>query len=104
MSLRVLACINKCSEIVRLDENLDCGGVDYDDRRKESNLDKLYTTIMDNCHAYSNMEKALDLVGVPLTTELVVEVLHRLHRLILLPLMPSVKQGWSLKQLNFLSS
>ena len=79
MSLRVLACINKCSEIVRLDENLDCGGVDYDDKRKESNLDKLYTTIMDNCHAYSNMEKALDLVGVPLTTELVVEVLHRLH-------------------------
>ena len=25
------------------------------------------------------MGKALDLVGVPLTTELVVEVLHRLH-------------------------
>ena len=62
-----------------MNENLDSGGVDYDDKFKESNLDKLYKTIMDNCHAYSNMEKALDLVGVPLTTELVIEVFHRLH-------------------------
>ncbi|KAF3438368.1 hypothetical protein FNV43_RR21130 [Rhamnella rubrinervis] len=68
-----------CSEIIRLDENSDCGGVDFDDKCKESDLDKLYKTIMDNSHPYSNMEKALDHVGVPLTTKLVVEVLHRLH-------------------------
>lgn len=68
-----------CSEVVRLDENSDLAGTNSEHKHKESDLDKLYKTVVDNSHAFSNMEKALDNVGVPLTTELVVEVLHRLH-------------------------
>lgn len=68
------------SGIVGLDENSDGGiGIDFENNCKESELDMMYKTIMDNSHAYSNMEKALDQVGVSLTTELVVEVLHRLR-------------------------
>ncbi|PON79580.1 Pentatricopeptide repeat [Trema orientale] len=69
-----------CSEIVRLDESFDCVETDFVEvNGEEINAEKLYNTIMDNSHAYSNMEEALDHVGVGLTTDLVAEILRRLR-------------------------
>lgn len=47
--------------------------------RKDSDADKLSKAIMDNAHAYSKLEKALNHVGVPLTNDVVGDVLHRLR-------------------------
>ncbi|PIA65216.1 hypothetical protein AQUCO_00100593v1 [Aquilegia coerulea] len=42
-------------------------------------LDKVYKTIMENCNPEQCLEGALDSIGAKLTTELVNEVLRRLH-------------------------
>ncbi|KAF4385777.1 hypothetical protein F8388_010333 [Cannabis sativa] len=68
-----------CSEVVRLDESFISDHTDLDVNGEESNVEKLYRTIMDNSYAYSNMEEALDHVGVGLSTELVAEILQRLR-------------------------
>jgi hypothetical protein len=54
-------------------------GVEKNDKRLESDADKLYNAVIDNSNPYHNMGKVLEQVGVELTTELVVEVLHRLR-------------------------
>lgn len=45
----------------------------------ESNADKLHKAIVDNSYAHNDMENALDLVGVHLSTDLVADILHRLR-------------------------
>ncbi|GMH03917.1 hypothetical protein Nepgr_005756 [Nepenthes gracilis] len=68
------------SEIGSLDEVVDSG---RNDVRKElilCDVDRIYKTIMDNVGgAQQNMEGALDLLAVPLTTDLVVQMLQRLR-------------------------
>jgi pentatricopeptide repeat protein len=70
-----------CSEIVPLCPTVDISvkDVEKEDKRLESDVDKLHNAVIDNSNPYQNMEKALEQVGVELTTELVVEVLHRLR-------------------------
>jgi hypothetical protein len=70
-----------CSEIVPLCPAVDCSVKDVEKKYKrlESDADKLYNAVIDNSNPYDNMEKALEQVGLELTTELVVEVLHRLR-------------------------
>ncbi|VVA19596.1 PREDICTED: pentatricopeptide [Prunus dulcis] len=69
-----------CSEIVTVDQSFDCDGRSgIEDESLESDVDKFCEAIMDNSNAYCNMEKALDQVGLPLTTSLVVGVLQRLR-------------------------
>lgn len=41
--------------------------------------DELYRTVMENGACDKNMEKAVERAGIPLTTELVMEILHRLR-------------------------
>ncbi|KAE8125909.1 hypothetical protein FH972_020670 [Carpinus fangiana] len=69
-----------CSESVSLCPAVDCSVKDVEkkDKRLESDADKLYDAVIDNSNPYDNMEKALEQVGLELTTELVVEVLYRL--------------------------
>ncbi|XP_068305289.1 pentatricopeptide repeat-containing protein At1g73400, mitochondrial-like [Pyrus communis] len=55
--------------------SLDFDGVGDEGKLIENDVDKLYKAIMDNSHSYCDMEKALDHVGLPLTTPLVVRVL-----------------------------
>ncbi|KAI5445208.1 hypothetical protein KIW84_013455 [Lathyrus oleraceus] len=45
----------------------------------ESDIDKVHTTVMDNLIGFHNMEKALEKLGIPLSTPLVTGVLHRLR-------------------------
>ncbi|BFG33266.1 hypothetical protein CerSpe_195400 [Prunus speciosa] len=62
-----------CSEIVTVDQSFNCDGRSgIEDKSLESDVDKFCEAIMDNSNAYCNMEKALDHVGLPLTTPLVV--------------------------------
>jgi pentatricopeptide repeat protein len=70
-----------CSESVPLCPAVDCSVKDVEKKynRVESGADKLYNAVIDNSNPYDNMEKALEQVGLELTTELVVEVLHRLR-------------------------
>lgn len=70
-----------CSETAPLCPTVDCSvkDVEKEDKRLESDVDRLYNAVIDNSNPYQNMEKALDEVGVELTTELVVQVLHRLR-------------------------
>ncbi|KAF5734605.1 pentatricopeptide repeat-containing protein [Tripterygium wilfordii] len=70
-----------CSEAASLDQSVDCGNTCLNVRVKslDSHVSIVYATIMDNSHAYQNLEKSLDEIGVNLTTDLVVEVLRRLH-------------------------
>lgn len=59
---------------------LDCNvssDVRYWSSSSVSDVAKLYEAIIDNSNAYDNMEKALDSLGVPLTTDSVVGVLQR---------------------------
>lgn len=67
-----------CSEIVDPTLN-DCGVRDVEVLESDSDANKLFDTVIHNSNASQNMEKALDQVGVRLTTELVVEVLGRLR-------------------------
>ncbi|KAM0980251.1 hypothetical protein ACFX2J_015829 [Malus domestica] len=66
-----------CSEIVAVGQSLDFDGVGGEERLLGSDVDKFYEVIMDNSYSYCDMEKALDQVGLPLTTPLVVGVLDR---------------------------
>lgn len=71
-----------CSEVFPLGQSFDCSVRDAGEEDKEcleSEVDKLYNVVIDNSTAYQSMEKALDQVGVELTSELVVGVLHRLR-------------------------
>jgi pentatricopeptide repeat protein len=70
-----------CSESVPLCPAVDCSVKDVEKKynRVESGADKLYNAVIDNSNPYDNMEKALEQVSLELTTELVVEVLHRLR-------------------------
>lgn len=70
-----------CSEIVPLCPTVDISvkDVEKEDKRLESDVDKLHNAVIDNSDPYHNMERALEQVGVELTTESVVEVLHRLR-------------------------
>ncbi|KAJ4713626.1 Pentatricopeptide repeat-containing protein [Melia azedarach] len=67
-----------CSE---LDSGFDCRSRESAVRNRSlvSDVAKLYEAVMENSNAYNNMEKALDNLGVSLTTDSVVEVLQRLH-------------------------
>ncbi|GAV79691.1 PPR_1 domain-containing protein/PPR_2 domain-containing protein [Cephalotus follicularis] len=67
-----------CSQSVSLDRTCDCSQSNLDSYL-DSNVAKLYGTIVDNSNSHDNMEKALDQIGVRLTTDLVIEVLERLH-------------------------
>ncbi|KAF8403668.1 hypothetical protein HHK36_011772 [Tetracentron sinense] len=69
------------SETLSVDQTSDCGTTDVQDKGLicDSDSDKLYKIIMDNSSSDQSMEKALDQVGVRLTTELVDEVLQKLH-------------------------
>ena len=55
------------------------GGNDVEERVLVSDADKLYKAIDSNANPESDMEKSLDLAGVELTTDLVIEVLGRIH-------------------------
>lgn len=66
-----------CSETVTLDQSCDCGGSGIEGKALESDVDKFSEIIMDNSDPHCNMEKALDRVAIPFTTDLVVQVLHR---------------------------
>ena len=55
------------------------GGNDVEERVLVSDADKLYKAIANNANPESDMEKALDLVGVELTTDLVIEILGKIH-------------------------
>ncbi|KAL5568785.1 hypothetical protein UlMin_025360 [Ulmus minor] len=69
-----------CSDIVRLDENFDGFRTEFEVvQGKEDDVEKVYRTIMDNSHAYSNMGEALNSIDFGLTTELVAEILQRLR-------------------------
>ncbi|KAJ7975319.1 Pentatricopeptide repeat-containing protein [Quillaja saponaria] len=68
-----------CSETILMDQKSGFSRSDVEENRLESDFDKLYSTIMDNSNAYHNMEKALDQLGVQLSTDLVVDVLDRLR-------------------------
>lgn len=78
---------NYCSENVSMKQDFGCNVsddvVEINDVVKsngfESDVDKVYTTTMDNLLGFRNMEKALENLGVPLTTPLVTGVLHRLR-------------------------
>lgn len=45
----------------------------------ESDVDKVYNTIMDNLIGFNNLEEALGQLGIPLSTPLVIGVLHKLR-------------------------
>ncbi len=68
-----------CSEVAPLGPTFDCSMNDVGDKCLESDGDKLYNVVIEHSYAYHNMEGSLDQLGVKLTTELVVEVLHRLR-------------------------
>ncbi|KAK4589229.1 hypothetical protein RGQ29_020003 [Quercus rubra] len=69
-----------CSEIAPLGPTFDCTVKDVGDNKcLESDGDKLYNAVVEHSNAHHNMEKTLDQVGVKLTTDLVVQVLHRLR-------------------------
>jgi len=78
---------NYCSENVSMKQEFGCnvsddvveGNDDVKSNGFESDVDKVYTAIMDNLLGFRNMEKALENLGVPLTTPLVTGVLHRLR-------------------------
>lgn len=66
-----------CSETVIPDQSCDFGGNGIEGKALESDVDKFSEIIMDNSDPHCNMEKALDRVAIPFTTDLVVQVLHR---------------------------
>lgn len=80
-----VSCRHYCSEIVPMNNDFGCGmsgdvvvevkGLDSDD----VDVDKVYNTVMDNLLGFNNLEKALDQLGIPLSTPLVTGVLHRLR-------------------------
>ncbi|XP_054821372.1 pentatricopeptide repeat-containing protein At1g73400, mitochondrial-like [Prosopis cineraria] len=66
-----------CSEAIPTDRSLDSSNVE--DHRLESDIEKIYSTIMDKSIGHNNTEKALDRLGIPLSTPLVTGILKRLH-------------------------
>ncbi|KAK2664861.1 hypothetical protein Ddye_003435 [Dipteronia dyeriana] len=71
-----------CSQFESLDRNFDGRCKESDVRNKALVRDivaKLYEVIMNNYSAHDDMERALDGVGVELTTDSVLEILQRLH-------------------------
>ncbi|GKV05304.1 hypothetical protein SLEP1_g17334 [Rubroshorea leprosula] len=73
------AAVSFCSKTVSFDETSSLSSNDVRKKCLDSDVAKLYGTIIDNSSAHGNMEKALDRLGVKLTTPLVLEVLQRLH-------------------------
>lgn len=76
--------IGKCSFSSNIDSLLseECGvaaasGIEENNKAKDA--DVMYQAVIENSGADDDMEKALDHFGLRLTTDLVVEVLHRLH-------------------------
>ncbi|KAI4352049.1 hypothetical protein L6164_006335 [Bauhinia variegata] len=63
-----------CSETASFNQNYD-----VEDNRVESDVEKLYSTIMGRPIGHRGMEKALDQLGIPLSTPLVTGVLHSLR-------------------------
>ncbi|CAL5207340.1 unnamed protein product [Lathyrus oleraceus] len=76
-----------CSETVTMNQDSGCGVSDdvvevngvVESNGFESDIDKVHTTVMDNLIGFHNMEKALEKLGIPLSTPLVTGVLHRLR-------------------------
>lgn len=69
-----------CSEIVQPEDNSDgCASRAEDESVKGGVVDQLFNTVMDYSLPHYKMEKALDELGVQLTTPLVVEILDRLR-------------------------
>ncbi|KAJ0048200.1 hypothetical protein Pint_16789 [Pistacia integerrima] len=72
-----------CSQILpsSLGQTSDCECEESEVKNKGlvSDVSKLYEIIVENCNGYDKMEKALDSVGVELSTDSVVEVLQRFH-------------------------
>ncbi|KAK7364163.1 hypothetical protein VNO80_12608 [Phaseolus coccineus] len=75
------------SETVSMNQDLSCCESDVDKVYStmvegsglESHVDKVYNTIMDNLIGFNNLEEALGQLGIPLSTPLVIGVLHRLR-------------------------
>lgn len=60
----------------QLDCNVSCGVRNWSSS-SVSDVAKLYEAVIENLNAYDNMEKALDSLGIPLSTDTVVGVLQR---------------------------
>ncbi|KAG4388408.1 hypothetical protein AAZX31_09G152600 [Glycine max] len=69
-----------CSETVSMNKDLSCSesGV-VEGNGFESDVDKVYSIVMDNLAGFNNMENALGQLGIPLSTPLVTGGLHRLR-------------------------
>ncbi|KAL2334308.1 hypothetical protein Fmac_015521 [Flemingia macrophylla] len=69
-----------CKETVSMNQGHGCSesGV-VEGSRLESDVDKVYGTIMDNLNGFNNLDIALGQLGIPLSTPLVTGVLHRLR-------------------------
>jgi pentatricopeptide repeat protein len=76
-----------CSENVSINQDFGCNVSDdvvevnavVEGNGFESDIDKVHTTVMENLLGFHNMEKALENLGIPLSTPLVTGVLHRLR-------------------------
>ncbi|XP_004515244.1 pentatricopeptide repeat-containing protein At1g73400, mitochondrial [Cicer arietinum] len=93
-SFAALSVRHYCSETVSMNQDFGCGvsddvvegtnGFESDDvvagtNGFESDIDKVHYTIMDNLLGFNKMEKALENLGIPLSTPLVIGVLHKLR-------------------------
>ncbi|KAK7270680.1 hypothetical protein RJT34_26010 [Clitoria ternatea] len=78
-----VACMRHyCSETVSINQVFDCSsvsGVVDEVNGLESDVDKVYNTVMDNLVGFNSLEKALGELGIPLSTPLVKGVLYRLR-------------------------
>ncbi|MED6157530.1 hypothetical protein PIB30_023915 [Stylosanthes scabra] len=71
---------NYCSETAPLIQNSSFSVNDVEEvNGLESDVDRVYNSVMDNSLGFNNLENALDQLGVPLSTPLVTGVLHRLR-------------------------
>ncbi|XP_028805522.1 pentatricopeptide repeat-containing protein At1g73400, mitochondrial [Neltuma alba] len=68
-----------CSETVPVDQSFDSSASYVEDHRLETDIEKICGTIMDKSIGHTNMEKALEQLGIPLSTPLVTGVLARLR-------------------------
>ncbi|XP_043698876.1 pentatricopeptide repeat-containing protein At1g73400, mitochondrial-like [Telopea speciosissima] len=75
---RVFSC-SFCSEVLSVDRRIGGCRTNVQDESIAIDSDILYKTIIENSSVERSMEKALDQAGIKLRTELVDEVLRRLH-------------------------
>ncbi|KAK4280616.1 hypothetical protein QN277_012220 [Acacia crassicarpa] len=68
-----------CSDTVPADQSFDSNSGYVEDHCLESDIEKIYATIMDKHIGHANVEEALDHLGIALSTPLVTGVLSRLR-------------------------